>query len=163
MSNLPRPSQDYKALQQQLVEAIAVRKFPYGKPPHSDWDEIHRLRPMLGKEFAKAFTLKISNQSPGSRKREALKLLQEALGTEGHGWQDFDHVDYATRPRFDGEILISQPYGVATEVHQRLAAKFDYTFTQADEWTYYYPGKSHLFIVAVTREAIRKLRKAFRD
>ncbi len=27
-SDLPKPSQNYKALQQQLLEAIAVRKFP---------------------------------------------------------------------------------------------------------------------------------------
>ena len=39
-------------------------------------------------------------------------------------------------------------------------SEFDFEFTQADEWTYYYPGKSHLFIVAVTRDAIRRLRKA---
>jgi hypothetical protein len=157
-SDLPKPSQNYKALQQQLLEAIAVRKFPDGK--HSDWNEIHRLRPILQKEFAKAFSLKIVKQYPGNRRRQALRLLQLALSAEDHGWWDFDHVDHATRPGFDGEILISQPYGVATEIHQRMATKFGYTFTQADEWTYYYPGKSHLFITEVTREVIRKLRKA---
>jgi hypothetical protein len=159
MSNeQPKPSQNYKTLQQQLQDAITVKKFPDGE--HSNWTEIHRLRPILQKEFADAFNLKIVKQYPGNRRREALRILQQALNDEGHGWQDFDHVDHATRPGFDGEILISQPYGVAAELHQRLAEKFGYTFIQADEWTYYYPGKSHLFIVEVTREVIRKLRKA---
>lgn len=152
---LPKPSQNYRISQQHLVKAI-------GASSPSDRNEIHRLRPLLIKEFEEAFNFKVSTKSPGSRKHEARKLLERALRGEGHTWWDFDHVNYAQRSRFDGEIVISQPYGVATEVHQGLAAKFGYTFTQADEWTYYYPGRSHLFIVAVPREAIRRLRKAYR-
>jgi hypothetical protein len=127
---LPRPSQNYKALQQQLAEAIA-------RKPNTDWNEIHHLRPLLIKEFEEAFNFKISNQHSGGRKRQTLQLLRAGLRILGHSWPDFDHVDHAERPRFEGEILISQPYGVATEVHERLAANFGYTFTQADEWTYY--------------------------
>jgi len=151
---LRAPSENYKTLQGQLVEALHVR-------PHSDWNEIHRLRPLLINEFEEEFKFKISTKSPGTRKREARMLLEKALRAEGHGWKDFDHIDYAKRAGFEGEIIISQPYGVATEVHQRLAAKFSYAFTQADEWTYYYPGRSHLFIVTVPRDAIPRLRKAY--
>jgi hypothetical protein len=99
------------------------------------------------------FSLKISRRPYGSRKQEAIRLLRDVSG-------DFDHVDFATRRGFEGEILISQPYQVDTKAHQHAAAKFGYTFTQADEWTYYYPGRSHLFIVTVARNVIRQLRKA---
>jgi hypothetical protein len=151
----PRPSENYKILQQQLVETIGTRR-------RSDSNEIDRLRQLLIKEFQEVFKFKVSTRFPGSRKRELRSLLEDALRAEGHSWWDFDHVDYATCSGVDGQILIAQPYGVATEVHQRLATKFGYTFTQADEWTYYYPGKSHLFIVAAPRDALRRLRKAHR-
>jgi hypothetical protein len=142
---LPTPSEKYKTLQQLLTQAIDAR------PRRSDETEIN-LRSLLKKEFEKAFNLKISRGSHGSRKQEAKRLLQDVSG-------NFDHVDFATHPGFDGEILISQPYDLDTEVHQHAAAKFGYTFTQADGWTYYYPAKSHLFIVTVSRDVIQQLRK----
>ena len=143
---LPMPSEKYKTLQQLLARAIDT------KSPRSDRNEIN-LRSLLKTEFEKAFNLKISRGSHGSRKQEAQRLLQEVSG-------NFDHLDFATRRGFDGEILISQPYHVDTEAHQDAAAKFGYTFTQADQWTYYYPGKSHLFIVTIAGDVIRQLRKA---
>jgi len=143
---LPTPSEKYKTLRQLLTRAIDAG------PPRSDRTEIG-LRSLLKKEFEKAFNLKISRGSHGRRKHEAQRLLQKVSG-------DFDHVDFATRRAFDGEVLISQPYHVDTEAHQHAAAKFGYTFTQADEWTYYYPGRSHLFIVTVARNVIREFGKA---
>jgi hypothetical protein len=145
VKELPSPSDKYKTLQQLLARAIDAR------PRRSDGSEIH-LRSLLKKEFENAFNLKISRGGHGSRKHEAQRLLQDISG-------DFDHVDFATRRGFNGEILISQPYDLDTEAHQHAAAKFGYTFTQADGWTYYYPAKSHLFIVTVSRDVIRRLRK----
>ena len=146
---LPAPSGKYKTLQQLLAREMDARS------PRSDESEI-QLRSLLKKEFEKAFNLKISRGTHGSRKHEAQKLLKDVSG-------NFDHVDFATRRGFDGEILISQPYHVDTKAHQNAAAKFGYTFIHADEWTYYYPGRSHLFIVTIGRDEIRRLRKALHN
>jgi hypothetical protein len=56
-----RPSQNYKMLQQRLVEALG---------PHPNWNEIHRLQRLLIKEFERAFNVEVSNKFAGSRKRQ---------------------------------------------------------------------------------------------
>jgi hypothetical protein len=143
---LPIPSANYKSLQELLRRAIDSRS------SGSDERETH-IRSLLKTEFQKAFNLKISRGFRGSRKSEVQRLLQ-------HVSDDFDHVDFAKCDGFEGEILISQPYHLDSKANQDAAAKFGYTFTQAEEWTYYSPGSSHLFIVTVTRDVIRRLRNS---
>ena len=72
----------------------------------------------------------------------------------------FDHQEFFQRG--DNLVIVSQPYGLDLIELKRWASDIGASYTIADEWAYYYPGKAGLFLVDFTPQAKAALDKRLR-
>jgi hypothetical protein len=136
----PKPDKNFL----KTAKALAVILDAEQESKHSE--ELKHWRTLLQKEFEKAFGL-----IPDKRKL-AQKFYYRFINTDLSPKKKlFDHLHYFQHG--DNLVIVSQPYDVEETELKRWTTECGASYTIANEWGYYYPGKASLFLIEFTPQA----------
>jgi hypothetical protein len=149
-TGITKPTKQFTETARQLSALLEAQQA--SKRPR----ERQRIEDQLRKEFMDAFEL-----LPDRRKLAQhlyYRFINSAVGPRG---ALFDHVDFFQRK--GNLIIVSQPYGVDEKELNRWTKECGASFTTANEWGYYFPGRASLFFVEFSKQAKQGLERRVRE